>query len=311
MPIILPADLPAALHLGAEGLNVLSPAKAWGQPRLRIGLINLMPDKPTTELQFARLLANGHTTVELMLLRVVSHTSRNTRQDHLARFYRRWDALRANRLDGAIVTGAPLEHLPFEAVDFWDEFKDILSWAESEVGRTLLICWAAQAALHHRYGVAKRLRREKAFGVFEQQVQDNELPVLQGLHPSFPTPVSRHSELRADDLPKGAGLRLGAGNPETGVSLVAEPARRSLYMLDHLEYGPRTLRREYLRDRLAGRPIAPPVNDPADPLARRAPTHPWRAHAELFFRNWLAEVDENRCMKPCWPTLTARRAAAG
>lgn len=313
MSIVLPPDLPASRQLDAEGLPVLRPEEAGARSRLRVGLLNLMPDKQAAELQFARLLAGSPACVELVLLRIATHAARTTRPAHLRRFYRTWQAVRRQGLDGLIVTGAPLERLPFESVDFWPEFTRLADWAEGAVGRTLFICWAAQAALYHRHGVPKRLRRSKAFGVYQQQVCAPDAAVLSGLAPGFPAPVSRYSELDPADLPAGRGLRLLACNRETGASLVADPGRRGLYMLDHLEYGPRTLRREYLRDRLRGLATAPPVNDPADALARHVSGHPWRAHAEMLFRNWLDDVagaGAPACRPPPAPWTPAMQPAA-
>jgi len=292
MAIVLPAGLPAALELGAEGVRVLDTDNAPRAPDLRVGLVNLMPNKTVTELQFARLLGGGGRTVALSLLCMATHAPRHG-AEHVARFYRPWSDPGLGPLDGLIVTGAPVEHLPFEAVDYWTEFRDLLDWAEVGVGGSLFVCWAAQAALRHRHGVPKRPRKRKAFGVYPQQVAAPESALLRGLGPVFPVPVSRHSEVAAADLPAGAGLRVLAANPETGPCLIEDRPRRAVYMSDHLEYGPDTLRAEYLRDRLAGLAVAPPVNDPADPQARRRGIHPWRAHAELFFRNWLNQLPAN------------------
>lgn len=294
MPIILPEGLPAAARLRAEGISVAEvPGGRGGRdpvadPRpLRILLLNLMPTKAQTETQLARLLGGAGLPVALTLAVPDGYRSRTTGPEHIARHYRRWSEIRHRAFDGMIVTGAPVETLPFEAVDYWTNLTEILDWAQGSVGRSLHICWSGQAALKHRHGVEKRALPHKAFGVFRQSVLAPRSPVLAGFGATFPVPVSRHSEVARADLPHGRGLTVLAESAQSGLCLVEDRPYRSLYMFNHLEYDADTLDREYRRDLAAGRPIAPPSNSYPGNDPTRPPRNVWRAHGRRFVGNWL------------------------
>ena len=288
MPIILPAGLPAADSLRAEGFEVLeAPDRLADERTLKIALLNIMPKKPETETQIARLLAGTSLPVALSLLLPDGYRPRTADPAHLARHYRRWSEARRERFDGLIITGAPVETLAFEAVDYWPALTRILDWAARETLGSLHICWAAQAALYHFHGVPKRALPEKCFGVFPQRVLAPDAPVLQGFGERFPVPVSRYTEVAADDLPRHRGLELLADSPESGLCLVEDKPRRALYMFNHWEYDAATLAEEYERDRAADLGTALPRNAFPDNDPRRAPTNGWRPQARLFFANWL------------------------
>lgn len=289
MPVKLPADLPAARVLAQEGIATDAPARKDAS-RLRIGLVNLMPDKAVTEIQFARLLAAAPFESELVLLKPASYTPRNTSEHHMRRFYRSWPEVRAARFDGLIVTGAPVETLPFERVSYWNELASLFEWAARRVPRTLYVCWAAQAALRHLRGVPKRPLDEKLFGVFPQRVLEPRHPLLSGFGQEFPTPVSRHTEVRLADLPRGGGLRLLAGSSDAGLCLVEDTGVRALYMFNHLEYDADTLRREYLRDLELGRPVPVPRNYFPNDDPERVPENTWARHGRLLAANWLSMI---------------------
>ncbi len=291
MPLLLPENHPAAAALTHEGLPLLSPAASrgccGGRP-LRVGLLNLMPRKTVTDVQFARVLGSGWRMVELVFLLPPGYRSESTAADYLEAFYRTWDP--SLRLDALIVTGAPLERLAFAEVTYWQALTRIFDWAATSVGSTLAICWAGQALLHHAHGVEKHLLPEKLSGVYQQQVSWQGHPLLRGLDRGFAVPVSRHTSIRAAELPAGRGLALLAGSPETGPCLVEDAPRRAFAMFNHLEYDGDTLLREYLRDREAGLPARPPVGLLSPGLAAgmlERPPATWRPSARRFFSNWL------------------------
>lgn len=294
MPIRLPDDLPAARTLEAEGLRVLrqdAPLPGGSRP-LRIGLLNLMPDKAGTETQLARMLAAAPFTVALTLVRMSDHSPRNAAADHMNRFYRPWSELRGERFDGFIVTGAPVERLAFAAVRYWDELRRILDWTQSHVGRTLTICWGGQAALHHFHGMPKHELAAKAFGVFRHRVLTPASPYLSGLPRDFGIPVSRWTEVRAADLPAGSGMVPLLASEETGLCLLDDPRHRTLHIFNHLEYDAGTLAAEYFRDLAAGAEIRVPAgyfpqNDPSQP-----PANTWHGNGRLFYGNWLRATSE-------------------
>lgn len=295
MTIHLPQMLPAAADLAAEGLPVGAPLGAGGEMpagldrrALRVLLVNLMPDKPSTERQIGRLLAGGPRPVALVPTVPASYRPRHAASAaHVARYYRRWPALAGERFDALVVTGAPVETRPFAAVDYWRELTEIFDWAEDRAMPTLAVCWAAMAVLHHRHGTPKRLRAAKAFGLYAQTVRAAGHPLLAGLGPRFDLPVSRHADIRAADLPSGPDLRVLAESGATGLSLVEEPGRRTVHLFDHPEYDACTLHGEYVRDREAGKPVAPPVRDPVW-AAGTGLEPPWRPTARRLFANWLS-----------------------
>jgi len=294
MTLYLPFGLPAARVLRAEGLHPAAfVAGSLDSRVLRVALLNLMPDKVTTETQFARMLAESGRNVHLTLLRPSGHVSQHVDPGHLQAFYQTWEQARDRPFDALIVTGAPVETLAFEEVDYWRELTRIFDWAERRRLETLFVCWAAQAALYHRHGIAKGGLPRKAFGVFEQQVLAPASPYLAGLGPRFKVAVSRHTEV-GPELPAGVGLGILAASAESGLSLVEEPARRSLMLFDHLEYDADTLAREYRRDRAAGRAIQAPVGYFPDDDPSQAPQATWRGAARRFFGNWLGQAGRQR-----------------
>lgn len=292
MPVILPDGLPARETLLAEGVEVLSPGHAKGtQPSpLRVALLNLMPTKAKTETQIARLLGRTPFRVELTLFVPDGYAPKTAPSGHVTAFYRRFSQIRGQRFDGLIVTGAPVETLPFEDVSYWRELTEILDWSRRCVPRSLYICWAAQAALRHFHGVPKHRLDEKLFGVFRHRLVKADAAALRGFGEGFLVPVSRRAAVRAEDLPAGRGLEILAESAEAGLSLLEESTRAALYMFDHLEYDTETLRDEYLRDRAAGRPIGLPANYFPDDDASRPPCNGWRSHGALLFRNWIEGI---------------------
>lgn len=296
MPITIADDLPACRTLEAEGVVVMREADAVRQDirPLRIGLLNLMPDKISTETQLARLLGATPLQIELTLVRITNHVARNTPSDHMEAFYRPWSDVGAERFDGFIITGAPVERLPFEEVRYWSELRSILDWTQTHVHRCLTICWAAQAALHHFHGVPKRELPRKAFGVFPHRNLAPTSPYLRGFSDAFDVPVSRWTEVCAADLPADRGLRVLADSDEAGVCLVEDPLHRSIHMFNHLEYDTGTLAAEYCRD---GRVHLParyfPSDNPSQP-----PSNSWRSHAHLLFGNWINEIYQSTPFDP-------------
>jgi homoserine O-succinyltransferase len=288
VPITIPDDLPARRTLEAEGVVVMREADAVRQDirPLRIGLLNLMPDKISTETQLARLLGATPLQIELTLVRITDHVARNTPADHLATFYRPWSAVSAERFDGFIITGAPVERLPFEEVRYWFELRSILNWTQTHVHRCFTICWAAQAALNHFHGVPKRALHRKAFGVFPHRNLAPESPYLRGFCDAFDVPVSRWTEVCPDDLPVDRGLRVLADSEEAGVCLVEDSPHHSVHMFNHLEYDTGTLAAEYRRDGSVYLPVRYfPGDNPSQP-----PRNSWRSHAHLLFGNWINEI---------------------
>jgi len=288
VPIKIPDQLPARTTLETEGVMVMGETDAVRQDirPLRIGLLNLMPDKISTETQFARLLAATPLQIELTLVRITDHVARNTSADHMAAFYRPWRDVRAERFDGFIITGAPVERLAFEEVFYWPELRAILDWTQSQVHRCFTVCWAAQAALYHFHGLPKRALPRKAYGVFRHRTLAPTSPFLRGFSDTFDVPVSRWTEVCPTDLAKTNGLQVLASSDETGPCLVDDPDHRSLHMFNHLEYDTGTLGREYRRD---GGDQVPahyfPDDDPTRP-----PWNSWRSHAHLLFGNWINEM---------------------
>lgn len=287
MPIWLPDLLPARRVLLAEGIGVLGADALVGPVRpLRIGLLNLMPNKIDTETQIARLLGATPIPVELVLVRITDDLARSAGDGHASAFYRPWSALRSEYFDGFIITGAPVERLPFEDVRYWSELQTILDWTQIRVHRTLTICWAAQAALYHFHGVQKQELPRKAFGVFAHANRGAMSPYLRGLPDQFDVPVSRWTEIAASALAAADGLELLADSATTGVGFVGDDAHGMLHMFNHLEYDTGTLDSEYRRDG-AGRL---PVNYFPDDDPRLSPSNSWRGHAHLLFGNWLREI---------------------
>lgn len=265
---------------------------------LRIGLLNLMPNKARTETQFARLLGATPLQVELTLVRITNHAPRNTPAEHMISFYRSFEEIRSERFDGFIVTGAPVETLPFEEVSYWDELRRIFDWTQGNVHSCLNVCWGAQAAVHHFHGVPKHELGTKAFGVFRHRNLAPASPYLRGFSDDFSIPVSRWSEVRRADLPEGSGLSVLMESDEAGLCLLDDPAHRSLHMFNHIEYDTTSLAEEYFRDSAAGVPAALPVNYFPDDDSARPPENRWRSHAHLLFGNWINQIYQTAPFDP-------------
>ena len=292
MPIKIPDDLPARSTLEREGVMILGEADAVRQDirPLRIGLLNLMPNKIRTETQIARLIGATPLQVELTLVRMSDHVPRNTSADHMLSFYRPWADIRHEYFDGFITTGAPVELLPFEEVGYWDELRRVFDWTQTNVHGSFNICWGAQAAVYHFHGVPKHALDKKAFGVFEHHNLAPASPYLRGFSDDFAIPVSRWTEVRREDLPEDHGITVLAESAETGLCLLEDPQHRSLHMFNHVEYDSTSLAEEYFRDRDAGKPINVPKNYfPGDDPAA-TPQNRWRSHAHLLFGNWINQI---------------------
>lgn len=292
MPIRIPDALPARQILESEGVMVMDESTATRQDvrPLQIGLLNLMPDKIATETQLARLLGSTPLQVELTLVRIGSHASKNTGQEHLISFYQTWEEVKHRTFDGFIITGAPIETLDFEEVTYWDELTQILDWTQTNVHSTFNICWGAMAALWHFHGVPKHLLDTKAFGVYRHQNLQPESPYLAGFSDDFAVSVSRWTEVRSEDLSPEMGLELLMESDDTGVGLISEEKRHRLYMFNHIEYDSTSLANEYFRDVDAGVNIAVPRNYFPDDDPSQTPLNRWRSHAFLLFGNWINHV---------------------
>ena len=292
MPIKIPDDLPARTTLAAEGVMAMRETDAVRQDirPLRIGLLNLMPNKVRTETQMARLLGATPLQLELTLVKMTDHVPRNTPSDHIISFYRTWEDIRDERFDGFIVTGAPVELLDFEAVTYWDELRRIFDWTQTNVHSGFNICWGAQAAVHHFHGMPKYTLPHKAFGVYRHRNLAPASPYLRGFSDDFSIPVSRWTEVRRADIPPQSGIIVLMESDEAGLCLLDDPRHRSLHMFNHIEYDSLSLREEYFRDLEAGRPIGLPRNYfPRDDTTRE-PENRWRSHAHLLFGNWINEI---------------------
>jgi homoserine O-succinyltransferase len=292
MPIRIPNDLPARQTLAEEGVMLMTEETALRQDirPLRIGLLNLMPNKAKTETQFARLIGATPLQVELTLIKITSHTPKNTPAEHMLAFYRDWEDVKEERFDGFIVTGAPVELLEFEKVTYWDELTRIFDWTQTNVHSSLHICWGAQAALHHFHGTLKYALPKKRFGVYRHRNLNPASPYLRGFSDDFSIPVSRWTENRRADIREGQGLEVLMESDEAGLCLIADAPHRSLYMFNHIEYDTGSLADEYWRDTNAKKPIEIPVNYFPSNDPKRPPENRWRSHAHLLFGNWINEV---------------------
>lgn len=290
MPIRIPDHLPARKTLEAEGVMVMDSTRAGRQDirPLQIGLLNLMPNKERTETQFTRLIGATPLQVDLTLVRVTDHQSKNTSEDYLKTFYSTWSEVRSRKFDGFIVTGAPIANIPFEEVKYWPEMVEIMDWTQTHVHHTMFICWGAQAALHHFHGVRRYRMEKKAFGVFRHQVMNPRSPYLRGFSDDLAIPVSRYNDIDRGSI--GKDLEILIDNKDIGVCMLGDRKHRALYMLNHLEYDAHSLADEYERDRKAGLDIAPPINlFPGDDPTRE-PENRWRSHGHLLFQNWINEI---------------------
>ncbi len=289
MPIQIPNDLPAAGILQQENIFVMTQTRAVTQDirPLEIVLLNLMPTKIATETQLSRLLGNTPLQVRLELMHTTSHKAKNVSQDHLLSFYKSFDELKHRKFDGMVITGAPVEHMPFEDVDYWQELTEIMEWSKTNVHSTLHICWGAQAGLYYHYGIQKQQLPEKLFGVFEHRADYKRSILMRGFDDIFWVPHSRHTTVLREDIEAVPGLKILASSEQAGVYAVMSKEGRQIFITGHSEYDPLTLKAEYDRDKKLGLPIRVPENyfpgddDTAEPIVR------WRSSANLLFSNWL------------------------
>ena len=289
MPIRIPNDLPAANTLQQENIFVMTEHRAVTQDirPLEIVLLNLMPTKITTETQLTRLLGNTPLQVHLELMHMSSHRSRNVAQEHLLTFYKSFDELKDRKFDGMVITGAPVEQMEFESVDYWDELCQIMEWSKTHVHSTFHICWGAQAGLYYHYGIRKHALPEKLFGVYPHHADYKRSILMRGFDDTFYVPHSRHTTVLREDIEAVPGLRIIASSEEAGVYAMMNKEGHQIFITGHSEYDPETLKTEYLRDKNLGLPIRVPENyfphddDTAEPIVR------WRGHANLLFSNWL------------------------
>jgi homoserine O-succinyltransferase/O-acetyltransferase len=289
MPVNIPATLPAVDLLRNENIFVMDSDRASHQEirPLKIVILNLMPIKITTETDLIRLLSNTPLQIELDFLQMNSHTSKNTPVEHMMAFYNKFDVIRQSNYDGMIITGAPVEHLPFEEVDYWNELTEIFDWAKKHVTSSLFICWAAQAGMYHHYGIQKYMLDKKMFGVFEHHIHNPQNPIFRGFDDVFYVPHSRHTEVRAEDIQKVPELTILSESPESGVYMVMARNGREFFVTGHSEYSPMTLDGEYKRDLAKGLPIDLPLNYYPDNNPALDPQVRWRSHANLLISNWL------------------------
>ena len=289
MPIQIPNNLPAVEILQQENIFVMHEARASTQDirPLEIVVLNLMPTKIVTETQLTRLLGNTPLQVHLELMHVKSHISKNTAQEHLLAFYKTFDELKHRKFDGMVITGAPVENLPFEDVDYWQELCEIMEWTKTNVHSTLHICWGAQAGLYYHYDVNKYPLSEKMFGVFPHIKDYPRSILLRGFDDIFFVPHSRHTTVLREEIEKVPELRILASSPEAGVYIVSSKQGRQIFVTGHSEYDVDTLEKEYLRDKNQGLPINVPKNYYPNDDDTQRPVVRWRGHANLLFSNWL------------------------
>lgn len=289
MPIKIPNDLPAVKTLADENIFVMTEKRAISQDirPLKILLLNLMPKKIETETQFSRLLGNSPLQVELELIHTKSHTATHVSEDHLLSFYKTFDDVKDNNYDGLIITGAPVEHLPFEEVEYWQELTEIMEWSKTHAHSTLHICWGAQAGLYYHFGIGKQMLDWKLFGVFEHKVDYKKSMLFRGFDDTFMVPQSRHTTIDRAEIEAHPDLKILASSPDCGVYAVMNKKKRQIFITGHSEYDADTLKQEYLRDIALGKPITIPKNYFPSDDPRRTPHVTWRAHANLLFSNWL------------------------
>ncbi|MGL5317278.1 MAG: homoserine O-succinyltransferase [Bacteroidales bacterium] len=289
MPLILPDNLPAIDLLKEENIIIQNTAKAELESfrPLRVLILNLMPLKIETETDLVRLLSNSALEIEVRFLRIKEHESKNTPAEHLERFYHTFDEIREQQFDGMIITGAPVETLPFEEVSYWKPITAIFDWAKNNVRSTLYICWAAQAGLYHFFDVPKYPLQKKLFGIFKHTIHIDQLPIFRGFDNEFYVPHSRHTEVRTEDVAKVRELTVLSESREAGLYMAMAREGREFFISGHSEYGPFTLDREYQRDISKGLPIEIPENYYKDGDPAKGPVVRWRGHANLLFQNWL------------------------
>ncbi|WP_372713026.1 homoserine O-succinyltransferase [Ilyobacter sp.] len=289
MPIVIPKKLPAYETLKDENIFVMNKSRAFRQDirPLKIVILNLMPNKIVTETQLLRLLGNTPLQIEITLLKTGTYASKNTSQDHLTSFYQTFEDIKNHTFDGLIITGAPVENLKFEDVDYWKELQDIMEFSKTNVTSTMHICWGSQAGLYHHYGIPKFPTDKKIFGIFKHQILNLKTKLTRGFDDEFLVPHSRHTTVMRNDIEKVPELEILAESEEAGICLVATRDRKHIFISGHLEYEKNTLKDEYFRDLNKGLPIDVPKNYFKDDNPENNPVVTWRAHAHLLFSNWL------------------------
>ena len=289
MPIKIPNDLPATATLQSENIFVMTETRAVTQDirPLEILILNLMPTKIDTETQFARLLGNTPLQVHLEFMHTKSHIAKHVSAEHLFTFYKTFDEIKDRRYDGMVITGAPVEQMPFEEVEYWDELCQIMEWSKTNVHSTLHICWGAQAGLYYHYGITKYPLPQKLFGVFPHRVEYKHPILLRGFDDVFMAPHSRHTTILREDIERVPELKIIASSEEAGIYAVFTAGGRQVFLTGHSEYDPDTLKREYERDKALGLPIAVPKNYFPNDDDTQPPLVTWRGHANLLFSNWL------------------------
>ena len=289
MPIKIPNNLPAVNILAKENIFVMNETRALSQDirPLRFVIVNLMPTKIETETQLLRLLSNTPLQMEITLLKMNSYISKNISEEHMKNFYKTFDDIKNEKFDGLIITGAPVETLEFEKVDYWKELTEILKWSNKHVFSTLYICWGAQAGLDYHYGIKKYPLKEKLFGIYPLKLNDSSIALFRGFDEIFYIPQSRHTEVKEEDINKIEELEILAKSPEAGVSIVRTKDKRKIFVTGHMEYDRMTLANEYNRDIKLGKKIEVPFNYYPENNPEKIPLFTWRGHANLFFINWV------------------------
>ncbi|MBR5156736.1 MAG: homoserine O-succinyltransferase [Clostridia bacterium] len=289
MPIKIPNELPATKTLNNENIFVITETRALTQDirPLKIAILNLMPTKITTETQLARLLGNTPLQVEIELLQTKSHKPKNTSAEHMLNFYKTFDEVRDQKFDGLVITGAPVEQMEFEEVEYWDELSEIMEWSKTNVTSTFHICWGAQAGLYYHYGIKKYPLSKKMFGIFPHHVDHKGSILFRGFDDEFMVPHSRHTEVRIEDIKNVPELKILATSDEAGLYVAMTDQGRQIFVTGHSEYDADTLAKEYFRDKDLGLPIDVPKNFFPDDDDTKAPVVNWRAHANLLYSNWL------------------------
>lgn len=292
MPIKIPSDLPAYDVLTKEGVMVMAADQAMRQDirPLRIGLLNLMPKKIQTENQFARLIGATPLQIDLSLIRMTEHRTRNTAADHMAEFYQPFQEVKDQKFDGLIITGAPIEHLEFDDVTYWDEMTEVFEWTQTNVHSTFGVCWGGMAMINHFHGIDKQALDAKAFGCYRHQNLAPSSPFLRGFSDDCVIPVSRWTTMNQSEINSAPGLTTLLGSDEVGPCLVEDPSHRAIYIFNHFEYDSDTLKQEYDRDVSNGNPINVPMNYYPDDDPSQPPQNRWRSHAHLLYGNWINEI---------------------
>lgn len=292
MPIKLPENLPAYDVLSREGVMVMPESRAARQDirPLRIGLLNLMPKKIQTETQFARLIGSTPLQIDLRLIRMTEHQTKTTSAEHMEEFYQTFQDIKNEKFDGLIITGAPIEHLAFEEVTYWDELREVMDWTQTNVHSTFGVCWGGMAMAYHFHGLPKRMLDHKAFGCFRHQNLAPASPYLRGFSDDFVIPVSRWTEIQQSDVDARPDLVSLLGSAEVGPCLIEDTKHRALYIFNHFEYDSGTLKEEYDRDAEAGSAVNVPRNYYPEDDPNQSPLNRWRSHAHLLYGNWINEI---------------------